>query len=276
MSDSITISQPAELPKRIAGICWGSPKTGKTTYCASSPQKKWLINLDPEGWLSVAHRVGVDTTVWDFSDLEPADLIKQLAEDEGAFIRKRIMDAPIEPGDSILFDSVTVLNRAGLAVAVKKGIGGSPKFSPSMEAPGLAAYGARTNYLIAAMSAVNRAARRKQAHTWFIAHEDTPERNEKGEFLYQSILMSENAINNASAAISEIWRMSEKDNARTVHIRSTGTHKPMGTRIFRTEEKKEFKLVYDIDKPDLEQPMSIASLWKSYLDGGMKKLHVPT
>lgn len=268
MSDEVVATTKLPTP-RMAGLMWGSAKVGKTTYACSSPGRKFIINLDAEGWLSVADRD--DIVVWDYSDQEPKAAVEFFTTKLGT----KIDQSDAQPGDTFLFDSVTVMNQFGLLTAIKNGVGASSKFDPSIETPGLAAYGARTQYLIATMGGVIRATRRKGCHVWFIAHEDTPERNEKGDFLYQSILMSDNAINQSSAAISEIWRMTEKDNARTVQIRQTATHKPMGTRIFKTEQKKEFKAIYDINKPDLDQPLSIASLWEKYISSGMKKLDVP-
>lgn len=267
MNDTPSFQRPQP---RLAGLLWGNAKVGKTTYACSSPGRKWIINLDPEGWISVAERPDLGD-VWDYSDQTPEGVIDVLTTKIGT----KIENAPIEPGDTVLFDSCTRFSHLALMTAIKRGVGGSNKFTPSIEAPGLAAYGARTQFLIAAMDQTIRASRKKGAHLWFMAHEDTPERNEKGDFLYQSILMSDNAINQASAAISEIWWMRESNNARHIAIRPTQGHKPMGTRLFRTDEAVDFKLKYDPEKPDADQPMAISTLWQSYIDGGLKKLHVP-
>lgn len=256
---------------RLAGIIWGNAKVGKTTYACSSPGRKWIINFDPEGWLSVADRPDIGD-IWDYSDQAPDAVIEVMTKTIGTKIEK----ADIQPGDTVLFDSCTLFNQLALMTAIKRGVGaGKNGFAPSIEVPGLAAYGARTQFLIAGMSQVIRATRKKQAHIWFLAHEDTPERNEKGDFLYQTILMSENAINQSGASISEIWWMRETNNARHIAIRPTQGHKPMGSRMFRMDEGVDFKLKYDPEKPDLAQPMSIASLWKTYIDSGMKKLSLP-
>lgn len=263
------------IKPRLAGIIWGSPKTGKTTYAFSSPGKKWIINLDPEGYMSVLDKIEAgEGELWDYSDQEPHRVIDIFTTKIGA----KIDQAPIQEGDTVLFDSITVMNQFGLLTAIKNGVGsGKRGFVPTIEEPGISAYGARTQYLIACMGQVLRSSKRKGAHCWFIAHEDTPERNEKGDFLYQSILMSENAINQASGAISEIWRMRDLgNNGREVSVRSTSQYKPMGSRIFRMDGQGNFKLKYDPEKPDLEQPHSIASLWKAYRDGGNKKLVVPS
>jgi len=269
MTELTVQTNPKPTP-RLAGLIWGNAKVGKTTYAASSPGKKYIINLDPEGYIAVDHRDDVE--VWDYSDQEPKRVIDFFTTKLGT----RIDQSDAKPGDTFIFDSITVMNQHGLMTAIANGVGESRSFKPSIEMPGLAAYGARTQYLIHSMQPVLRATRRKGCNIWFIAHEDTPERNDKGDFLYQSILMSDNAINQTSAAISEIWRMSVgTSNNREVFIRQTNLYKPMGSRIFRMDEGSSFKLKYDIDKPDLDQPHSIASLWQKYLDGNGQKLHAP-
>lgn len=263
----------ADLPTpRLAMILWGIPKSGKTTYAASAPGKKWVINLDPEGYLSLAARTDVE--VWDYSDLSTSELVTLLTS--GA-IGKRIADAEIQPGDTVLFDSITQLQQAGLLEAIRKKVGTGNKsgFEPTIEEPGQTAYGARTQYLITTMSNILRATRKKDAHVIFMAHEGTPEKNNKGEIMYYAPFMSDNAINQASGAVSEIWRITENDNARTIQIRSSTMYRPCGTRMFKTNEAKDFKLYYDPEKPDEEQSMSLTFLWGAFIGGGMKKLHVP-
>jgi hypothetical protein len=271
MTDEAPAPKPFQRPTpRLAGLLWGNAKVGKTTYAASSPGNKYIINLDPEGWLSVGNKPDL-ADVWDYSDQAPDAIIEVMTKTIGT----KIIQSNMQPGDTCMFDSCTLFNQAALLTAIKRGVGASTKFTPSIEAPGLAAYGARTQFVIAAMSQVIRATRAKGAHVWFMAHEDTPERNEKGDFLYQTILLSENAINQSGAAVSEIWWMREANNARHIAIRPTQLHKPMGSRIFRMDEGADFKLKYDPEKPDLDQPMSIASLWKRYTDGNLTKLSLP-
>lgn len=250
---------------------WGSAKVGKTTYACSSPGRKYIINLDPEGYVSIEYRD--DVTIWDFSDREPRDLVPYLMDKLGTQIEK----SGAQPGDTFIFDSVTMLNQHALTEAVRRNVGAGKKgFNPTIEEPGQSAYGARTQFLIHTMHPILRATRRIGCHVWFIAHENTPERDDKGNFLYQSILMSDNAINQTSAAISEVWRMTVgTSNNRELFVRQTGSYKPMGSRIFRMDEAAQFKLAYDIDKPDAGQPHAISSLWAKYLEGGKQKLHVP-
>jgi hypothetical protein len=251
-------------------ILWGIPKSGKTTLAASAPGRKWDISLDPEGYIPILSRGDVE--VWDYSDRTPAELIKELTDGD---LRKRILEADIQSGDTVLFDSITQLQNAGLRVAVDKGVGSGKAFSPTLEEPGQTAYGARTQYLISTMNTIIQATRKKNAHVIFMAHEGTPERNKEGSILYYAPFMSDNAINQASGAVSEIWRVTENDNARTVQIRSSTMYRPCGTRMFKTNEAKDFKLYYDPEKSDATQPMSLVSLWNAYIDGGMQKLHVP-
>lgn len=262
---------PTRPEPRLAGLMWGAAKTGKTTYACSSPGKKFLINCDPEGYVAVDYRDDVE--VWDYSGEEPHRVVQAFTTTLGTKIERAI-----SKGDTVIFDSITMFNQMALWTAIKNGVGASNKFTPSIETPGLAAYGARTQYLINTMHPILRATRRVGAHCWFIAHEDTPERNDKGEFLYQSILMSENAINQTSASISEIWyvRVVDGQGARLISVRPHSLRKPMGSRMFHMDQAAEFNPKYRLDKPDLQQPNSIASIWKRYIDGGRQKMDVPT
>lgn len=274
MADEKANSTNPPLPKpRLAGIIWAMPKVGKTTYAVSSPGKKIIINLDPEGYVSVMEKVETgEVEVWDYSDYTAKDLIEHMTSDK---IERRIRDSGMTENDTFLFDSVTMMNKHGLSLAIAKDIGAGKAFSPTLEAPGISAYGARTAYLTDGMWRILRATRRIGCHIWFLAHEDTPERNEKGEFLYQSILMSENSLNQASASISEIWWMRDiGNNGRELYVRPALMHKPMGSRMFRMDGKSGFKLSYDPEKPDMDQPHSIASLWAKFRSDG-KKLMVP-
>lgn len=266
-------TEPTKIKPRLAGIIWSSPKVGKTTYAFSSPGRKLIINLDPEGYISVLDKLEAgEGELWDYSDLSSRELVSALTSDK---IEKRIKESGFGEGDTLLFDSVTMMNRHGLLLAIEKDVGASRTFSPSLEAPGLAAYGARTAYLGDAMFRVLRATRRLGMHIWFLAHEDTPEKNEKGEFLYQSILMSDNALNQATSSISEIWWMRDVgNNGREVYVRPALGRRPMGSRMFRMDGGTGFRLKYDPEKSDIDQPLSIVSLWNKFRETN-KKLVVP-
>lgn len=269
MADELIISAPADKVYRSTGILWGPPKVGKTTLLMSLPGKKLVINLDPDGTTSVAGREDmkmIDLSIYENTEIVgfmKAKVIQMIAESE-----------EFGEGDSVIFDSASSYNQAALQTAVKNGVGKSTQFTPTMEVPGLSAYGARTQYTIDAFSKLLKVTGRKKMHCWFTAHEDTPTTNKTGDFLFQSILMSDNAINQVGLQISEMWYMFDNDKKRTIAVRACRGHKPMGSRIFRMDSDPEFILKYDPDKPNT-QLHSIETWWNAWLAGGKHKLELP-
>jgi hypothetical protein len=269
MADEETAAPPRPT-SRMSGIIWGPPKSGKTTFAATSPGHKYVINLDPDGWQAIGYRD--DVTVWDYSDQPSEDIVRVMTTKIGT----KIEQSGAQPGDTLLFDSASSFYQAAFNTAVSKGIGKSNKFTPTIEEPGQSAYGARTQYLIQATGVILRATRKMGMHCWIIGHEDTATTNDKGEFLYISIMMSEKAVNQTSLQISEVWHFSDPGtgNKRRIAVRPCRGHKPMGSRMFKQDGAAEFEFKYNIDKPDAGQE-TIAKWWDAYIAGGMKKLELP-
>jgi hypothetical protein len=253
------------LSGRLVGVIWGDSKTGKTTWACSLPGRKLIINFDPEGFSSIAYREDVD--VIDLSQLPHGDAISQ-AKKVGTYI----IENP-DLYESIIFDSLTTLTEAALFDAVARGIGKSQNFSPSIDAPGLSAYGARNNTVNDVIGRVLRATGQAGLNCFFIAHSDDPEFSLDGKTIVQQTIMLGAKIRNTTGLkVSEIYYINVDNGRRTVYVAPYGVKKPMGSRVFDTSTFKKFELKYDISKPDEAQDCSLQNIVKAWREGGFKKL----
>lgn len=255
------------LSGRLVGVIWGNSKTGKTTWACSLPGRKLLINFDPEGFSSIAYRDDVD--IIDLSILTPTDALRD-AEKVGTYILENS-----DKYQSIVVDSLTTLSELALRDAIAKGLGksNSGAFVPTLDEPGLTAYGGRNNRVNEVIWKILRATGQKKLHAFFIAHEDDPEYSKDGKtIVQQTIMLSAKIRNNAALKVSEIYYLNYDNGRRTIYLSPFGVKKPMGSRVFNTEEFQSFRLTYDIDKPDEEQQCSLQSIVRAWEEGGYKKL----
>lgn len=250
----------------MTGLLWGDAKAGKTTYAMSLPGKKLIINFDPDGFVAVAHRDDFD--VLDLSQLDAQTAIEQ-ARKAAVYI--------IENADAyntVILDSLTTLAEASLHSAIARSIGASAHFKPSIDAPGLAGYGARNNAFNDVVSRILRATAQTKMHCFYLAHTDDPEYDKKGEnIVQQTIMLSAKMRNTSALKVSEVWHMTCNDsNTRTVYLAPFGVKKPMGSRMFDMKTVPKFTLSYTPDKDDSEQPHALANIYNTWVAGGMVKL----
>jgi phage nucleotide-binding protein len=259
------IQNVAALSGRLVGIIWGDAKTGKTTWACSLPGKKLLLNFDPEGFSSVAYRDDVD--IIDLSTMTPTEAMRE-ADKLGGFILENA-----EKYDSIILDSLTTLTEVAMHDAIEQKIGKSASFTPTVDAPGLAAYGGRNNRVNSVISKILRATGQTKLNCFFIAHADDPAYDKDGKTItHHTIMLSAKIRNAAALKVSEIYHLNMDGDRRTVYLAPFGVKKPMGSRVFDTAQFKSFRLEYDINKPDEEQQCSLQSIVTAWKAGGFKKL----
>lgn len=273
MADELVAQEGSDLKRRLTGICWGPPKGGKTSLLMTSPGKKVLVNVDPDGYTSVSYRD--DYFLIDLAQYDHSEIVGLLTKKVPSMIQKMVDDGQISEGDTVLVDSLSSFGDAALMTAIKNGVGAGGGFKPTIEAPGLSAYGARTQYILEVVRQILKVTARNGLHCWFTAHMDTPTTDKGGNFLYQSMTLSDKATSSVGLSISEIWFLDTNDKKRTLAVRPVRGRKPMGSRIFTQSGDAEFTLKFDIDKPDT-QPHSVATWWNKWLEGGKKKLELPT
>lgn len=255
----------ANLAGRLVGIIWGDAKAGKTTYACSLPDKKLLINFDPEGFSSIAYRDDVD--IIDLSTMPANEAIVNARK-----AAQYIIENANKYG-SVIVDSLTTLTELALHDAVARGIGKSGSYTPTIDAPGLAGYGARNNTVNDIISKILRATGQTKLNCFFIAHADDPELSQDGKtIIQQTIMLSAKIRNNAALKVSEIYHINVSQGKRTLYLAPFGVKKPMGSRIFDTKAFTKFALDYDIDKPDEEQVCSLQRIITAWRTNNFTKL----
>lgn len=253
---------------RLSFLLWGLSGCGKTTLAATLPGRKLLINLDPDGTASLSQRDDVD--VLDLSSVSTDELLVNLkSADNPLGLANIFKDGEIEY-ESVILDSLTSLSQRALESSVRQGIGKSSRFVPTMEVPGLSAYGARNAIILECVKGLLRVTGRYNKHFLMVSHEDEPKISESGEIMYITMMLGGKSVSNIALQISEVWWIREDKGKRYIAIRPCRQRKPMKTRMFVTDKDPEFPLVYD---PEKDNPLSdFIDQWKT----SGKKLPLPT
>lgn len=262
------ITRSTERKSRITGLLWGMAKCGKTTFLTSLPGKKLFVMLDPDGDSSIPDDPNIDIVkLYE----QPNDVIKRWLTDKlPALLAKN------EQGyESLVVDSLSTFGQITLLEAIRNNVGAGPNFKPTLEAPGLAAYGARTNNLVDMVNKVLRATGSVGINCFFTAHEDEPTKDDRGNILSISVTLSGKATNGIGLNVSEIWFMRKHENKWFIAISPCRGRSPMGSRIFDVTKEPEFQLKFDPEK-GTDQPHSIATWLDTWNKSGRKKLPIPT
>lgn len=264
----LPVQSASDSVSRLTMLLWGQSGAGKTTWACSAPGKKLLINFDPDGFKSVAYRDDVD--VLDVSD-QGHKILEQFTKQPDDPFK---LSSAIEAYDTIILDSITSLSQLalerGVALSAGRTSGGTPS---TIEFPGLQGYGARTTISVLALKSLLRVTGRYDKNFIAITHEDDPTKDDKGNTLYISMMLGGKIQNNVALQISEIWFLEATERERRVLVKPARGRRPMKTRIFN-QDKPEFILKYNADKPDTEQDDTLAAIYQRWLDGGKKKLAI--
>jgi len=265
----IVIEQPDEVISRSTGLLWGMPGCGKTTFLSSLPPPILYVMIDPDGKDSIPS--DTDYTLLDLS-MQDDDVTVRYCKDKLPTLIKRLDWTT----GSVAFDSLTIFSNRALNYAVQQKVGAGKKgFEPTIEEPGQTAYGARRQYITHTVSNVLRATAQKGYNCWFTTHQGDAEMDEKGNIIRYTMMLGGKATNDAAIQISECWWMREYDGKRSIAVRNCRNREPMKTRMFDASKSPEFELKFN---PSLgfDQPHSIATWHKQWLDGGRKKMPLPT
>lgn len=272
----IPVSQGTDTGARMAILLWGPATAGKTTFAATAPGDKLWISFGDNEHVSVMHRD--DVFVANVSDQSLEDLFKQAQSDNpfglDTYLAQNTRVA------TVVCDSATALAYRALQKAVKDGVGSGRGFAPTMEAPGIAAYGGRNAILLTVLTGLLRVTAKHNVHFIITAHEDDPTwRNEAGKEVidYISVQLGGKLVNNMTWRLSEIWYLSQEmthARGRRLAVRPTRMRRPMKTRMFTGMGEPEFALTYNADKPDKGQ-MTIAKWYTEWVEGEYEKLSIP-
>lgn len=262
----IIIEKPEDKIRRMAGLIWSMAGAGKTTFLSSAPQPILFFMLDPGGADSIPENC--DHRIVDLSE-QPDDVTVRYLKDKAATLISKQEDIK-----SVVVDSLTIYANRALNYAISQGVGESNKFKPTIEAPGLGAYGARRQYITHAVSNILRATALKHMHCFFTTHQDDGERNDKGEVIKYSMMLGGKAVNDAALQMGEVWWLRENDGKRFIAVRNCRMREPMKTRMFNAKQSAEFELKFD---PLLgsDQPHSLTTWYNQWIANGRKKLELP-
>lgn len=275
---TIEVSHGSETPTRSAILIWGDSGVGKTTFAATAPGDKLWLSMGDNEHVSVQHRP--DVFVAKTYDMSLEDFFKQAQNDNPFGLDQYLAEhTSIE---TVVCDSLTALSFRALQKSVlisKTGMGKG--FTPSMEAPGLSAYGGRNAIVFEVLTGILRVTAKHGVNVIITAHEDDPTYVEgQGSIIdYIGIMLGGKIVNNAAWRLSEIWHLSQEstgDKGYKLAIRPVRKRKPMKTRMFRTTQDREFTLTYNAELPDTaKNQMTIKSFIDQWQKNDYKKIDVP-
>lgn len=267
-------------PSRAAILIWGPAGSGKTTFSATAPGTKLWCSFGDNEATPVSGRK--DVMIADLSGLEVDELFKH-AQSDNPFGLDRIL-SDNRHIKTVVVDSATAIAYRALQKAVSDGLGRGKLFSPTMEAPGIAAYGGRNAIVLETLSGFLRVTAKHRVNIVITAHEDDPVMKTEtinGRSLevvdFISVQLGGKLVNNMTWRLSEIWNLRELNNKRLLTVRNYGVRKPMKSRMFVTNgANPQVELVYDPSKPDdAKGQMTIASWHRDWLDQGRSGLPLP-
>lgn len=272
----VEITNGPTTPSRMALFLWGAANCGKSTFAATAPGDKLWLSFGDNEHVPVMHRK--DVHVANLSELGLDDLFKH-GQNDNPYGLDQILANNTNIA-TVVVDSVTAIAFRALQKAVKDRVGAGRDFSPTMEVPGLSAYGGRNGITLEMLTGILRVTSRHNVHCIMTAHEADPVMRTEGNkevIDYITVMLGGQLVNNMTWRLSEIWYMSQANTAvkeRRIAIRATRLRKPMKTRMFTDKGNPEFVLRYDADKPDKGQ-MTIASWINEWEARDYARLPIP-
>lgn len=270
----------ADGSARISMLMWGPSGAGKTTYAATAPGDKLWLSFDEGEHLSVVGRKEGDIYYKDFSSVPYDEIFKHgtgtnpFGLDMELFENRNIK--------TVVVDNLTAIQYFALQKAVADGVGASRGFTPTMQQPGMGAYGGRNQNLIGLVRSLLAVTGKHRVHIIFIAHESDPVtkmQNGVETIMHITMGLGGQLINGMTGSLSEVWNFRQDaggKRSRIVTVRNSGNRRPMKTRIFDQKDSSSFVAEYDPSKPmNAPGQITISSLWERWLKGGMQRIPVP-
>lgn len=280
MLGNLPVTTGRDSPSRMAIMLWGPATAGKTTWAATAPGKKLWLSFGDNEHVPVSHRS--DVLVVKLYGLSRTELFRQ-AQNDNPFNLDAFLETNVDIA-TVVVDSVTAIEYLALQKSVLDDrIGAGRDFTPSMEAPGISAYGGRNAILIETLSGILRVTAKHNCHVVMIAHEaDAVMRKENNVEVidYIAVQLGGKIINAVTWRFSEFWFLSQRSSGkreRQLMIRPFRNRRPVKTRIFDHNSTAEFVLTYDPEKPDdAKGQMTIAGFYEEWLDNGKTKVKPPS
>lgn len=251
------VVEPRQLTtRRFTMLLWGSAGCGKTTLAATAPGRKLYIQFDPGGAKVIAERQ--DCSIVDLSAERPT-ITDKLKLENPLGIERYVKEQGF---DTVIIDSLSTLAN----LCLENGISSGRYTGATLETPGLQAYGHRNSQLLEIVKQFFRATGRTNTNLIFIAHEDRPEKDSKGNTIFITIMLGGSLPEYSSLHPDEVWWMQDTGKDRKIAIRPIRMRKPMKSRMFKMTGEPEFIL-----RPNA----SIAQWYEQYTIAG-HPIDIPT
>lgn len=276
MLGHIPVQTGKETPSRMALLLWGAATCGKTTFAATAPGNKLWLSFGDNEHVPVSQRD--DVLVVPLANMEYGELFKH-AQSDNPFGLDRFLEENTEI-ETVVCDSLTAIEYKALQKSVGEGVGKGRGFTPTMEAPGLSAYGGRNAIVLEVVTGILRVTSKHNVHVIFTAHEADPTLVEGTSTIdYIAIQLGGKLVNGVTWRLSEIWFMSQEttgERKRQIAVRATRKRRPMKSRMFDLKADAEFYINYDAEKPD-DAPgqMTIAGWYNEWMDGEKQRIAIP-
>jgi hypothetical protein len=275
----VTAHHGDKSPARAAILLWGPAGSGKTTFAATAPGMKLWCSFGDNEATPVSGRK--DVMIADLSGLTVDETFKH-AQSDNPFGLDSILSDNRHIG-TVVVDSATAIAYRALQKAVGDGLGRGKLFTPTMEAPGIAAYGGRNAIVLATLTGFLRVTAKHNVNVVITAHEDDPTMKTEvqgGKAVevidFIGVQLGGKLVNNMTWRLSEIWNLREVKDKRVLTIRNYGLRRPMKTRMFTTKEVPQIELTYDPDIADTAKgQMTIAAWHEGWLGNGRRSLAIP-
>ncbi len=258
---TIEVTTPKTQVTRMSMVIWGPSGCGKTTLAATAPRPILWVNFDPDGTSSLMDQE--DIHIADFSMENPNKVVTFKHENAGGI--KQVLDAHSEI-QTVVFDSITSFNEMALKHAVSEVRGAS------MELPTLQGYGRRNSYTMQGIMSVIRATGALNKHCIFIAHEDSPSKDEMTGAMMVSILVGGKMQSEIPIKLSEVWHMEDTGKDRKITIRSSRMRKPMKSRMFVQSDESSFTWKFN---PESWEGVGIKDWYEEWVENKGRKINLP-
>jgi hypothetical protein len=274
----VPVTHGPSAPERMSILLWGPAGSGKTTWAATAPGNKLWLSFGDNEHVPVSRRD--DVFVANLSGKSHEEIFRETKGDNPFGLDSYL--ANNEAIATVVCDSLTAISYKGLQESVANKVGASRRdgFTPTMEAPGMSAYGGRNANVIEVMTGLLRVTAKYGVHIVFTAHEDDPVLTKDGAIDYIKVALGGKIVNETTYRMSEVWhfrQLTHGEREREVYIRPYNQRRPMKTRMFDTTGPALFPVRYDPYKPD-DAPgqVTIASFYDQWIANGKNRIPVPT
>lgn len=259
---------PVTEATRMSCVLWGPSGSGKTTLSATAPGRKLMFMFDDEGATSLAGRDDCEIVpMWK----APQHLVESFKTPNPAGIEE-ILKAHPDIG-TVVLDSLSSFGEKALSQGIVKAQSTAKGKSATIEDPGLAGYGNKNVWTQLLVSNLLASTAKYNKHMIFIAHEDRPDKDDKGAVMQITMLLGSSLSKDVPIKLNEVWHLSDVGTERRLAVRPCRARTPMKTRMFLTDKSPEFVLKYDQTKDD--DSKGIAGWYAAWKANGFRKINFP-